>query len=126
MLRRKAPPKHRASPHLTPTAAVLPRFGLRSLAGHTRMPGPPSVGGASGPRAGGGRRAGTEPAARNRSAQLFVPASSTEARGAARMAVAGRSGLELLARLGYAARGAVSLLVGFLALLAASGGGGGA
>ena len=38
--------------------------------------------------------------------------------------VAGRSGLELLARLGYAARGAVSLLVGALALLAASGRGG--
>jgi hypothetical protein len=44
----------------------------------------------------------------------------------AKMVVAGRSGLELLARLGYAARGAVSLLVGLLALLAASGRGGGA
>lgn len=40
--------------------------------------------------------------------------------------VAGGSGLELLARLGYAARGAVSLLVGLLALLAAFGRGGGA
>ena len=39
--------------------------------------------------------------------------------------VANRSGLELLARLGYAARGAVSLLVGALALLAAAGRGGG-
>jgi Domain of Unknown Function (DUF1206) len=39
---------------------------------------------------------------------------------------AGRGGLELLARLGYAARGAVSLLVGVLALLAAFGRGGGA
>ena len=42
------------------------------------------------------------------------------------MAVAGRNGLELLARSGYAARGAVSLLVGLLALLATSGRGGGA
>jgi hypothetical protein len=41
------------------------------------------------------------------------------------MMVVGRSGLELLARLGYAARGAVSLLVGLLALLAASGRDGG-
>ena len=40
------------------------------------------------------------------------------------MAVAGRNGLELLARSGYAARGAVSLLVGLLALLAAFGRGG--
>jgi Domain of Unknown Function (DUF1206) len=40
--------------------------------------------------------------------------------------VANRGGLELLARLGYAARGAVSLLVGGLAVLAASGRGGGA
>ena len=40
------------------------------------------------------------------------------------MVLAGRSGLELLARLGYAARGAVSLLVGLLALLAAFGRGG--
>ena len=39
--------------------------------------------------------------------------------------VAGRSGLELLARLGYAARGAVSLLFGLLALLAAFGRDGG-
>jgi hypothetical protein len=42
------------------------------------------------------------------------------------MPSAGRGGLELLARLGYAARGAVSLLVGALALLAAFGRGGGA
>jgi hypothetical protein len=45
------------------------------------------------------------------------------------MAMAGRNGgrnpLELLARLGYAARGAVSLIVGALALLAALGRGGG-
>jgi hypothetical protein len=40
--------------------------------------------------------------------------------------VANRGGLELLARLGYAARGAVSLLVGGLAVLAAFGRGGGA
>ena len=40
--------------------------------------------------------------------------------------VADRNRLELLARLGYAARGAVSLIVGVLALLAASGHGGGA
>ena len=40
--------------------------------------------------------------------------------------VANRGGLELLARLGYAARGAVSLFVGGLALLAAFGRGGGA
>ena len=41
------------------------------------------------------------------------------------MMVAGRSGLELLARSGYAARGAVSLIVGLLALLASFGRGGG-
>ena len=40
--------------------------------------------------------------------------------------VAGGSGVALLARLGYAARGVVSLLVGLLALLAAFGRGGGA
>src|SRR4051812_31217016 len=37
-----------------------------------------------------------------------------------------RKRLELLARLGYAARGLVSLIVGVLALLAATGNGGGA
>jgi uncharacterized protein DUF1206 len=41
------------------------------------------------------------------------------------MVLAGRSGLKLLARSGYAARGAVSLLVGLLALLASFGRGGG-
>jgi succinate dehydrogenase hydrophobic anchor subunit len=42
------------------------------------------------------------------------------------MMLANRSGMELLARCGYAARGAVSLIIGILALLAAFGRGGGA
>ncbi len=51
----------------------------------------------------------------------------SEAHGSGRMAKQTEgSGAEALARLGYAARGAVSLLVGSLALLAALGGGGGA
>ena len=45
--------------------------------------------------------------------------------GSGSMLVAHRSRLELLARLGYAARGIVNLLIGLLALLAAFGRGGG-